>query len=124
VTLPPPAAEEASTAPLPARDDAGTRWLDRPSVDADARAKAEQLFNEARALMRAGSTAEACIRFRQSMDVDPALGTLMNLGVCYEQTARQSEACEMFTQALEWARREQQSARESFLLERLKRLGC
>jgi hypothetical protein len=52
------------------------------SADAPADARAEQLFREGRAALARGDHAEACARFAESQRLDPAPGTLLNLGEC------------------------------------------
>src|SRR6478735_9605838 len=48
-------------------------------------AKAEALFDEGRRLLAAARFAEACPKFAESQRLDSALGTLLNLGDCYEK---------------------------------------
>src|SRR5262249_39232692 len=57
-----------------------------PSSSSDARVAAEGLFDAGRKLMADGRFAEACEKFRKSEELDPAGGTLLNLGGCYERT--------------------------------------
>ncbi len=45
----------------------------------DSKAVAEQLFNQARDLMKAGAFSEACPKLEASLKLDPATGTLFNL---------------------------------------------
>lgn len=58
----------------------------------DSVAAAEQLFNEARALLDAGDFAAACPRFEASYKFDPALGTLLNMATCYERSGQIASA--------------------------------
>lgn len=53
---------------------------------------AESLFEEARKLMNAGKFPEACPKLEESQRLDPAVGTLMYLGLCYEQSGRTASA--------------------------------
>jgi hypothetical protein len=54
------------------------------------RAAAEALFNQGRDLMTAGKFTEACPKFEASQQLDPGLGTMLNLAECYEKTGRSS----------------------------------
>jgi serine/threonine-protein kinase len=56
------------------------------------RPTAEVLFEQGRRLQEQGRDAEACARFEESQRLDPAVGTLLNLGVCYEKLGRTASA--------------------------------
>jgi hypothetical protein len=55
-------------------------------------AAAQALFDQGRALLSEGRTAEACPKLEESQRLDPKSGTLLNLAHCYEQEARYLEA--------------------------------
>ena len=57
---------------------------------------AEALFREGRAAIDAGDLATACSKFEQSYRLDPAPGTLLNLGDCEERRGRLATAWERF----------------------------
>jgi hypothetical protein len=65
-----------------------------PSRDA---AAAEILFREGRAHARARDYAGACPRFEESLRLDPAPGTLLNLADCEEHLGRLASAWEHYT---------------------------
>jgi hypothetical protein len=81
-------------------------------------AAAVALFDEALRLMNAGRFAEACPKLEESEKLDPAVGTLLYLGNCYEQTNRTASAWGSYRAAAEAARSEGQSEREKTALER------
>jgi hypothetical protein len=66
---------------------------------------AEALFDEGVKLMKNGNFDEACAKLETSHRVDPAVGTLLYLGECYEKLGRAASAWATF--------REAQSAAES-----------
>ena len=76
-------------------------------------AAAEVLFNEGQRLVEAGKLDEACPKFLESHRLDPAAGTLLNLGDCYERTARTASAWGAFQEALALARRGGDSLRQA-----------
>jgi tetratricopeptide (TPR) repeat protein len=71
--------------------------------------EADRLFEDGRKLMAAKQPAAACTKFEASIKLDPsAAGTMLNLGLCYEQTNRPHSA-------LVWFRRAQARASETNL---------
>lgn len=72
----------------------------------DARkASADMLFDEARRLMSEGNVAEACPKFVASHKLDPAAGTLLNLGDCYEKAGKTASAWSSFREAADLCRK-------------------
>ena len=65
----------------------------------DAKQRGAKLFEEGRAAARAGNYAEACARFEQSNQLDPADGTELNLGDCHEHLGQLAEAWRHFERA-------------------------
>jgi hypothetical protein len=63
---------------------------------AQSTAAAEALFNDGRNAMEAKDYVTACQRFRESNRLDPAVGTLLNLGVCETSRGRVATAWELF----------------------------
>src|SRR5262249_43347029 len=53
---------------------------------------AEKAFEEGRDLFRAGKYADACVRFEQSEQLDPQMGTLFNLAQCDEKIGKLASA--------------------------------
>ncbi len=63
------------------------------------KAAAEALFRDGRQLFDAGSYAAACAKFVESERLDPAPGTLLNLGGCYEKNGQTASAWATFKEA-------------------------
>lgn len=82
------------------------------------RAAAEALFNQGRSLMAAGKAAEACPKFEASQQLDPGLGTMLNLAECYEKTGRTASAWAEYREAIPLARAAGSKARQDLATER------
>lgn len=67
----------------------------RPEDD-EATARAEQLFIAGRQALVAGKLAQACSSFARSQELDPAIGTELNLAVCLERRGRLMRARSLF----------------------------
>lgn len=63
------------------------------------------LFDEGRALMKAGKLDEACAKLAASHELRPAAGTLLNLGDCYERRRMTASAWVTFAEAASLAGR-------------------
>lgn len=63
------------------------------------KAAAEALFDQARSLMQQGNFEPACEKLRTSQELDPAVGTLLYLGDCYEKANRLASAFRAFERA-------------------------
>ncbi len=84
----------------------------------DATARAEQLFQEARALVDAGRYGEACPKLAESLRLDPAVGTQFNLADCYEHVGRTATAHALFGEVARIARAAGKFEREKSARER------
>jgi hypothetical protein len=82
------------------------------------KAAAETLFNQAIELMGTGDYATACPKLEESQKLDPAVGTLLYLGECYEQRLMVASAWAAFNAAAQAARVSKQAAREKTAKER------
>lgn len=60
---------------------------------------AEKVFQDGKALLAAGKVAEACEAFRRSQELEPRVGTLLNLGDCEEKRGRFATAWSAFVDA-------------------------
>ena len=76
------------------------------------RTAAEALFMEARRLMEEGDYEQACPKFADSQRLDPAVGTLLNLGLCYKQSGKTASAWSAYREAAALARAAAQPDRE------------
>jgi hypothetical protein len=76
------------------------------------KAAAEALFNEAVKLMNGSDLANACPKLEESQKLDPAVGTLLYLGECYELQGRTATAWATFNSAAGAARAAGQAGRE------------
>lgn len=94
---------------------AGTAWAETTAAQ---RATAEALFQQATALMDQKRFAEACEKLAGSQELDPALGTLLYLADCYEQSGRTASAWALFREAAEKSKRAGQPEREQIATER------
>jgi len=92
--------------------------LSGPAVAQESAAPAESLFDDGRRLLAEGRFAEACAKLTESERLDPAVGTLLNLGECYEKMGRIASAWAVFKQAADMARRGKQAKREKIATER------
>ena len=84
----------------------------RPAAAGNA-ATAEALFEEARTLRDAGKFAEACPKFEESQRLDAGMGTLYNLGDCYEHIGHDASAWAAFLEVAAGAKSAGQTARET-----------
>ena len=89
-----------------------TLCLRAAQAESESSERAQQLFDEARALMKDGNYAEACPKLAESQKLDPGGGTILNLGICLRQQGRNVEAWNALTQALAQARRDGRADRE------------
>lgn len=60
---------------------------------------AEKLFQEGKALVKAGKLAEACDAFERSDDLEPRVGTVLNLADCRARQGRIAAAWALFQEA-------------------------
>lgn len=76
-------------------------------------AAAEALFNEARALVAQGDYEHACPKLEESQKLDAGMGTLFNLGDCYEHVGKTASAWAAFREVAAGAKAAGQQAREN-----------
>lgn len=72
---------------------------------ADDASDAEALFNEGQQAKQAGKTAEACTKFKQSLEKNRnAVGTILNVALCDEEEGKIASAYKLFSEAADRAR--------------------
>jgi serine/threonine-protein kinase len=83
-------------------------WAGRASADpsTDDKALATALFEQGRALMTAGRTAEACPKLEESHRLDPSGGTILNLALCNEQQGLLARSWSEYHEAIAFAVRD------------------
>jgi hypothetical protein len=81
------------------------------SPSEDAKNQAEKLFQEGKQALEQGLYTEACNKFQQSQQLDPAGGTILALAFCLEQTGQRKPAMERFQEALVWAKKSRNTLR-------------
>lgn len=102
---------------------ASSRALAAEPRDAGAAAAAQKLFEEGRALMIEGRSAEACPKLAASQRLDPGAGTLLNLGECYEKTDKLASAWATYREAETLAQRSGQRERATHCAARARALS-
>jgi hypothetical protein len=83
---------------------------------------AEALFDEAKQAMDKGDYASACSKFEESRRLDPAGGTQLALGVCYERAGQLASAWYAYREAFAAAQRDARGDREAIAEQRLSEL--
>src|SRR5689334_22693098 len=66
---------------------------------ANDRARADKLFEEGRAYLERKEYALACTAFEQSQQADPAIGTQLNIALCYEDWGKLANAYRAYLEA-------------------------
>jgi len=75
------------------------------------KAAAEALFDQGVRLMKQNSFSDACPKLEESERMDPAVGTLLYLGECYERIGRTASAWATFREAASLATNSNQADR-------------
>lgn len=79
--------------------------------------EAANLFEQGRALAKAGKHEQACAKFEKSLALDPAIGTQLNYADCHEKLGRYADAWRIFDSAAD-AERMTNPVRAKFARER------
>ena len=70
-----------------------------PAAAQNDKAAAEALFDQGLRLMKQNSFNDACSKLEESERIDPAVGTLLYLGECYERVGKTASAWATFREA-------------------------
>jgi serine/threonine-protein kinase len=76
------------------------------------KAAAEALFDEGKRLREAKRYSEACPKLADSQRLDPAVGTLLNLALCYKENGQTASAWSTYREAAAQAAAARQTDRE------------
>lgn len=87
------------------------------------KATAEALFNDGLKALNEGRLGEACPKFAESQRLDPAIGTALYLGGCYQETGRIASAWAMFHEALDLATKRNDAKRAAIAKDRIDKLS-
>ncbi len=86
-----------------------------PAPNAETKARAGALWREGRVLRDQQRHAEACAKFRQSLEVLRAPGTLLNVGSCFVLESNPEQAYSTFEQVIAAAAAEDSTRRSAFI---------
>lgn len=95
--------------------------LSAPAAAQDS--EAETLFQDGRALMLEGRFEEACPKLEQSQQLEPRVGTMLNLAVCHERVGMTASAWVEFQQARDAATAEGRTEQAELAQARIDVLG-
>jgi hypothetical protein len=101
---------------------AGTFCLPASAQALDRPAQAAVFFDEAKTMMDSGNFAEACPKLAESESLDPQVGTMLNLALCYEALGKTASGCLMWRDAAVAAARKLQSDREKLARDRAEKV--
>ena len=73
-------------------------------ADKESKARADKLFEDGRKYLAAKEYALACTAFEQSHAADPAIGTQLNIALCYEDWGKVASAYRAYVEAERLAR--------------------
>jgi len=94
----------------------------RAEAGAAQKAAAESLFDDGLRAMKSGHFSEACPKLEESERIDPAIGTLLYLGECYEKVGRTASAWATFREAASTAKAQGETDRSRVATTRADRL--
>lgn len=74
------------------------------TASADSKQRAEKLFEDGRKYLANGEYSLACTAFEESQAVEPAIGTQLNIALCYEKWGKLAAAYTVYLEAERQAR--------------------
>lgn len=86
------------------------------------KAAAEALFDQGVSLLRSKDYKEACVKLETSQRIEPAVGTLLYLGECYDRVGRTASAWATFREARSLAQSSGQADRARIASQRADKL--
>jgi len=101
---------------------ASVMLVGRPAPAQDDKARADALYKEGAALLKAEQLEEACSKLEESQKLDPAIGTLGLLAFCREKQGRTATAWRMYQDAADMAAEVGQKKRKKAAEQAAKRL--
>jgi hypothetical protein len=78
---------------------AGSAVVSAQPASSDAQKRADALFSQGQRFLKNKEYAVACAAFEQSQKLDPAIGTQLNIALCYEQWGHSAAAYHAFLEA-------------------------
>jgi len=74
------------------------------AADPAGKARADKLFEDGRKYLATKEYALACTAFEQSQESDPAIGTQLNIALCYEEWGKTASAYRAYLEAVQLAK--------------------
>jgi hypothetical protein len=83
---------------------------------------AEGLYNEGKKLLESGNVPAACQKFKASLDVDRALGTIVALATCHEKEGKTASAWGEYAEGVAEAKKQGKADAEKYCRDRMSAL--
>ena len=88
------------------------------TADPDPITQAKKLWDEGRTLAKQGDYVAACNKFEKSFQLDPGLGTELNLADCYEHRAQTAKAWHLFDAVAREAKKQNDASKLGYARDR------
>jgi tetratricopeptide (TPR) repeat protein len=93
----------AAAEPRPAPAPPAKKKPPKPEPPTPEKVRADKLFEDGRRYLAAKEYALACTAFEESHAADPAIGTLLNIALCYEEWGKLASAYRAYLEAERYA---------------------